>query len=235
MTTRFIAYFRVSTQKQGQSGLGLEAQQAAVDAYLHQQGGTLVQHFQEVESGKNDARPALAQALAACRAMKATLVIAKLDRLARNAEFLLRIVRESGDGGVVFCDLPKLPPGPVGKFIVQLLAAVAELEAGLISARTKAALQAAKARGVRMGNPRLKPGTRTMALLANAAQSRQADARAADVLPYIAQARKAGAVTLTDIAEALNNRGIPAARGGAWLPSSVARVLQRSQAMQEAA
>jgi DNA invertase Pin-like site-specific DNA recombinase len=226
----FIAYYRVSTQKQGLSGLGLEAQQAAVAAYVHQQDGTLIQSFTEVESGKRDDRPALAQALSACRAMKAVLVIAKLDRLARNAEFLLRIVRESGDGGVVFCDLPKLPPGPVGKFIVQLLAGVAELEAGLISARTRAALQAAKARGVKLGNPRLKPGTKEMTVLANEFQSARADARAKDVLPYIERARKAGATSLAEIATALNNLGVKAPRGGRWLPTSVSRVIARAEA-----
>jgi DNA invertase Pin-like site-specific DNA recombinase len=226
----FIAYYRVSTQKQGASGLGLEAQEAAVAAYIRQQGGILIQAFKEIESGKNDARPALAEALSACRAMKAVLVIAKLDRLARNAEFLLRIVRESGEGGVVFCDLPKLPPGPMGKFIIGLLAGVAELEAGLISARTKAALQAAKARGVKLGNPNLRPGTRAMTVLANEVQSARADARARDVLPYIERARKAGATSLGEIAEALNNLGVKAPRGGQWLPTSVSRVLARAEA-----
>jgi DNA invertase Pin-like site-specific DNA recombinase len=161
--------------------------------------------------------------------MKATLVIAKLDRLARNAEFLLRIVRESGDGGVVFCDLPQVPPGPMGKFFVTLMAAVAELEAGLISARTKAALQAAKARGVKLGNPRLRAGTREMAELARVVQQERADARAKDVASYIEQAKKAGAETLKQVAEALNNRGVKAPRGGQWMPTSVSRVIARAE------
>src|SRR5690349_21511418 len=128
--------------------------------------GELVDTFEEVETGKLNSRPALAQALAACRAMHATLIIAKLDRLARNAAFLLSVVEGSGQGGVVFCDLPQVPPGPPGKFVIAIMAAVAELEAGLISERTKAALAQAQAqaKGVRLGNPRLEPGTREQAL-----------------------------------------------------------------------
>jgi DNA invertase Pin-like site-specific DNA recombinase len=129
----------------------------------------------------------------------------------------------------VFCDLPKLPPGPVGKFIVQLLAGVAELEADLISARTKAALQAAKARGVKLGNPRLRAGTGEMAEMARVVQRERADARAKDVLPYIEQAKKAGASSLAELAEALNNRGVRAPRGGQWMPTSVSRVLARTE------
>jgi DNA invertase Pin-like site-specific DNA recombinase len=125
----------------------------------------------------------LAQALAAARACKATLIIAKLDRLARNAAFLLGIVEGSGAGSVVFCDLPQVPPGAPGKFVVTVMAAVAELEAGLIWARTKAALAAAKARGVKLGNPRLRAGTREMAELASVVQRERADARAKEVLP----------------------------------------------------
>ncbi len=103
--------------------------------------------FQEVESGKRADRPQLAAALAACRTRRAVLVIAKLDRLARNARFLLSVVEGSGEAGVVFCDLPSVPAGPIGKFMVTQLAAVAELEAGLTSQRTKAALAVEGARG----------------------------------------------------------------------------------------
>jgi DNA invertase Pin-like site-specific DNA recombinase len=141
MTARpqsFVAYYRVSTEKQGRSGLGLEAQREAVARHVAGQGGALVAAFEEVESGKRVDRPQLAQALAACRAMRAVLVIAKLDRLARNARFLLSVVEGTGETGVVFCDLPTVPPGPVGKFLVTQMAAVAELEAGLIAQRTRA-------------------------------------------------------------------------------------------------
>ena len=145
---RYVAYFRVPTERQGRSGLGLDAQREAVARHVASAGGAVAAEFQEIESGKRGDRPQLAAALAACRA-SATLLIAKLDRLARNARFLLGVVEGSGEGGVVFCDLPTVPPGPVGKFLVTQMAAVAELEAGLISQRTRAALRhGKKARGV---------------------------------------------------------------------------------------
>src|SRR5215475_946716 len=144
MKAKFVSYLRVSTQKQGASGLGIEAQRAAVTAFLNGGDWVLLQEYRETESGKSNDRPQLAKALAHCRMTGATLVVAKLDRLARNARFLLSVVEGSGAGGVVFCDLPSLPPGPVGKFMVTQMAAVAELEAGLTSQRTKAALSAAK-------------------------------------------------------------------------------------------
>ena len=162
-------------------------------------------------AGGRTTGPELAAALAACRAHRATLLIAKLDRLARNARFLLGVVEGSGEGGVVFCDLPQVPPGPVGKFLVTQMAAVAELEAGLISQRTRAALAAAKARGVRLGNPRLRAGAAGMARAAAAVRSARARARAADLLPLVEQARRAGATTLRELAAALTARGVPAA------------------------
>jgi DNA invertase Pin-like site-specific DNA recombinase len=128
---RFVSYLRVSTESQGRSGLGLEAQRQAVAAHVSQAGGEVVAEFREVESGKRADRPQLAAALASCRTRRAVLVIAKLDRLARNARFLLSVVEGSGEAGVVFCDLPTVPAGPVGKFLVTQMAAVAELEAGL--------------------------------------------------------------------------------------------------------
>jgi DNA invertase Pin-like site-specific DNA recombinase len=225
---RFVAYYRVSTQQQGRSGLGLGAQKEAVAKHIASGSGRLVETFEEVESGKNNARPALAAALAACRTQRATLIIAKLDRLARNSVFLLSIVEGSGEGGVVFCDLPQVPPGPSGKFVVAIMAAVAELEAGLISARTKAALAEAKKRGVMLGNPRLRAGTRDQCIRAAAAKKRQASERAADVLPYIVAAKRAGCTSLQQLADALNARGIPSARGGAWHAATVWRVMRSS-------
>jgi DNA invertase Pin-like site-specific DNA recombinase len=224
---RFVAYYRVSTERQGRSGLGLDAQRDAVSRHVAGAGGQVVAEFEEVESGRKDDRPQLAAALAACRAHRATLLIAKLDRLARNARFLLGVVEGSGEGGVVFCDLPQVPPGPVGKFLVTQMAAVAELEAGLISQRTRAALAAAKARGVRLGNPRLRAGTANIARAAAAVRSARARARAADLLPLVEQARRAGATTLRELAAALTARGVPTPAGGhrAWHPQQVRRLL----------
>ena len=226
MAPRFVAYYRVSTDRQGKSGLGLDAQRAAVAKYVAQAGGVVAAEFEEVESGKRADRPQLAAALAACRARRAALVIAKLDRLARNARFLLHVVEGTGEAGVVFCDLPQVPPGPVGKFLLTQMAAVAELEAGLTSQRTRAALAAVKARGTVLGNPRLRAGAPEQARAAAAAKSAQARARAADVLPYLDAARRAGARTLHELAEALTNRGVPTPAGKAtWQPEQVRRVL----------
>jgi DNA invertase Pin-like site-specific DNA recombinase len=223
---RFVAYYRVSTERQGRSGLGLDAQREAVARHVAAAGGEVVADFQEVESGKRNDRPQLAAALAACRAQRATLLIAKLDRLARNARFLLGVVEGSGEGGVVFCDLPTVPPGPVGKFLVTQMAAVAELEAGLISQRTRAALAMAKARGVVLGNPRLRAGTPDMARAAAAVRAETSRSRAADVLPYVEAARRAGCTTLREVAAALTARGVPAPAGGrAWHPMQVKRVV----------
>jgi DNA invertase Pin-like site-specific DNA recombinase len=154
----WISYIRVSTVGQGRSGLGLDAQKEAVARHIATAGGHLVAEFQEVESGKRSDRPVLTAALAACRARRAVLIVAKLDRLARNTKFQLTIAEGAGDGGVVFADLPQIPLGAMGKFFITLMAAVAELEAGLISQRTCAALAIAKARGVKLGNPRLRTG-----------------------------------------------------------------------------
>lgn len=220
---QFIAYFRVSTEQQGRSGLGIEAQKASVAAHVSTIGGHLIHEFEEVESGRRSDRPQLAAALAACRTHHATLIVAKLDRLTRNTRFLLSIAEGAGDRGVVFCDLPQLPPGPMGKFFLTLMAAVAELEAGLISQRTIAALKAAKARGVKLGNPNLRqPG-------AGAARKRQARGKAREIYPFIVAARKAGCTTLLELADALTARGIPTPRGFThWSPEQIRRILMRS-------
>ena len=227
---RFVSYLRVSTDGQGRSGLGLEAQRQAVAAHIDQAGGKLIAEFQEVESGKRADRPQLAAALAACRTRRAVLVIAKLDRLARNARFLLSVVEGSGEAGVVFCDLPTLPPGPVGKFMVTQLAAVAELEAGLVGQRTRAALAAAKARGTRLGNPRLQPGTPATAAAARVAWAERAQARSAELRAALDGLRAEGAVpegaSLRQVATALETHGVRASQGGAkWSAAQVRRVL----------
>ena len=132
---RFVSYLRVSTDRQGRFGLGLEAQRQAVAAHVAQSGGTLLAEFQEVESGKRVDRPQLAAALAACRTRHCVLLTTKLDRLVRDARFLPSVVEGSCEAGVVFCNLPLVPVGPIGKFLVTQMAAVAELEAGLTSKR----------------------------------------------------------------------------------------------------
>jgi DNA invertase Pin-like site-specific DNA recombinase len=144
---KFVSYLRVSTDKQGRSGLGLEAQRVAVESYLNGGRWTLAAEYVEAESGKRSDRPKLAKALAHAKAIGATVVFAKLDRLTRNVDLLRSLV--TSDVDLVFCDLPHA----MGRFLLTQMASVAELEAGLISERTKAALAAAKARGVKLGNP----------------------------------------------------------------------------------
>ena len=226
----FVAYYRVSTAKQGISGLGLDAQRAAVASLVAARTGVLAGEYEEVESGKLSDRPQLAAALAACRARSATLIIAKLDRLARNTAFLLSVVEGCGEAGVVFCDLPQVPPGPMGKFFVTLMAAVAELEAGMISARTKAALAAAKARGVKLGSRRIFSGfDGAVARKGREVQVIRSATRAAAVLPYITAARSAGCTTLQEVADALTARGVRPPMGGeVWHPAQVRRVLVRA-------
>ena len=214
----YVAYYRVSTAQQGSSGLGLEAQREAVAQHVASASGKLVDEFQEIESGKRNGRPQIAAALAACRLRRATLIIAKLDRLARNVAFISSLMESGVD--FVACDNPHAT-----KFTIHILAAVAELEREMISARTKAALQAAKARGVRLGNPRLTPGDTYRARKARMAQAAQ---RARDVLPYIEAAQRAGCDRPTDIARALTARGIETPAGGRdWTTTQVRRVLQR--------
>ena len=224
----FVAYYRVSTQQQGTSGLGLEAQRERVEAAIAQRQGRLVAAFTEIETGKRIDRPELQKALAECRLRRAVLIVAKLDRLARNARFVIQLRDGLGDDGVLFCDLPELPSGPIGKLIVGVLALIAEFEAGMISQRTKAALAVVKARGVKLGNPHLVGrGSRAGAYRARRARMHQARQRAADVAVYIDQARQAGCLTLAAIAEALTNRGIPTPGGESiWTPTGVGRVLQ---------
>jgi DNA invertase Pin-like site-specific DNA recombinase len=188
--------------------------------------------FQEIESGKRTDRPQLAAALAACRTRRAVLVIAKLDRLARNARFLLSVVEGSGEAGVVFCDLPTVPAGPVGKFLVTQMAAVAELEAGLISQRTRAALAIAKARGVRLGNPSPTPATPAMAAIARAARSRQAANRTADVMAVVRQVQAEGASSLRAIAAGLHDHGVRTPGGKEhWSATQVKRLLATYQSI----
>jgi DNA invertase Pin-like site-specific DNA recombinase len=222
-TGKFVAYYRVSTQRQGRSGLGLEAQQAAVRDYLNGGAWRLVAELTEIESGKRSDRPKLAEALKLCRLHGATLIIAKLDRLARNVAFISNLM----EAGVEFhaVDFPQ-----ANRLTVHILAAVAEHEAKAISERTKAALAAAKRRGVKLGGYRGTTMTKAMRKAAAEAIAKRADARAADLTPTIAELQAGGATSLRDIAEGLNDRGIPTARGGQWSAVQVQRVLDRQQA-----
>ena len=225
-TPRFVAYYRVSTDKQGRSGLGLDAQRAAVEAHTTGARGAVCAGFVEVEDGRKRDRPQLAAALAAARAHRAVLVIAKLDRLARN----VHVVSGLMESGVEFvaADMPI-----VNRLTVHILAAVAEEEARMISARTRVALAAAKARGIRLGNPNLRAGSPEQAHAANAVKAGRAQMRAADVLPFIEQARRAGATTLQQLTDALAARGVPtpSGRSARWYPVQVARVIGRYRAV----
>jgi DNA invertase Pin-like site-specific DNA recombinase len=217
---KFVAYYRVSTAKQGASGLGLEAQQEAVRSYLNGGRWQMVSEVTEIESGKRNDRPALANALALCRVHGATLVIAKLDRLARNVNFISNLM----ESGVEFTavDLPQ-----ANRLTIHILAAVAEHEAVMISSRTKAALAAAKARGTRLGNPTSQIATWAGEGAQASVTVRKAKAakRSADLLPMVREIQSSGAGSLRQIAAVLNTRGIPAARGGAWSAVQVRRVL----------
>jgi DNA invertase Pin-like site-specific DNA recombinase len=207
---KFVAYYRVSTAKQGASGLGLDAQKEAVRGYLNGGRWKMV-----------DELTALARALSLCRLHKATLIIAKLDRLARNVNFISNLMESTVEFTAV--DFPT-----ANRLTVHIFAAVAEHEAQMISTRTKDALRAARARGVKLGtrNPKMiaryaRKGTRASAI----ARALIARNRAADIIPVIDALRADGITTLWGIAQNLNERGIPAPRGGNWSPVQVSRVL----------
>ena len=218
----FIAYYRVSTERQGRSGLGLEAQQTAVRNYLNGGDWNLVAEVVEVESGKRSDRPKLAEALRLCRLHKATLIIAKLDRLARNVAFVSALM----ESGVEFvaADFPQ-----ANRLTIHILAAVAEHEAKAISDRTKAALAAAKARGTKLGGYRGVSPSDASRDAAKAQRNAVANSRAADIAPVIAELKAGGVTTLDGIARALTERSIPTARGGVkWSATQVSRVLDRT-------
>lgn len=222
--SKAVAYYRVSTARQGASGLGLEAQRAAVEALCAARAWELIAPpFQEIESGKRADRPELAKALERAKLTGARLVIAKLDRLSRNAAFLLTLK----DSGVEFvaADMPD-----ANNLTVGIMALVAQQEREAISRRTKEALAVAKARGQRLGNPNgaaalKRAGKGTTAALA--AVSANADAHAARLRPVITKLREQGAASLGGIASALNAEGILTPRGGRWHASSVRNVLSR--------
>ena len=215
-----MTYIRVSTQQQGRSGLGLEAQQKAVSDYLASHSGQVIGEFCEIESGKVNERPQLHAALKRCRQSRATLLVAKLDRLSRSAAFLLSL----RDSGVKFicADLPD-----ANELTIGVLAAVAQHEREAIGARTKAALAAAKARGVRLGNPRLLPGSASTAAVARRGLTARAEAFASDLRDVIEAAQAEGMRTLQELADHLNALSCPTPRDSTWTPNAVRRLLMR--------
>ena len=220
----FVAYYRVSTARQGGSGLGIEAQRQAVAQYIS--GGTwsAVAEFTEVESGRRSDRPELDRALAAARIHRVPLIVAKVDRLTRSVAFLSRLLEAGVD--VRFADLPAIE-GPTGRFMLQQMAAVAELEAGMISSRTKAALAAAKARGKKLGGKRGTIISEQARAAGRASQAARSLDRAADLAPMLAELRREGITSFNGIARALSQRGIPTPRGRcAWTAVQVARVMR---------
>ncbi len=233
----YVGYYRVSTDRQGRSGLGLEAQRSAVAGYLDGGNWTLLDTFTEVESGRRNDRPELAKALDLCRRRKATLVIAKLDRLARNVAFIANLM--DADVDVVAVDMPE-----ANRLTLHIMAAMAEHEAVAVSQRTKAALAAAKARGRKLGwsIPSRRKEQAQVSLKGVLGNRAKADQHAANVLPVMRDIERAGVTTLQvmrdieragvttlqGIAEALNARGIRTARGRRWYASTVRNLLVRA-------
>jgi DNA invertase Pin-like site-specific DNA recombinase len=217
----FISYLRVSTDRQGKSGLGIEAQREAVQTHLNGGDWRLLGEYVEVESGKNDTRPQLQAALDHAKVTGSTLVIAKLDRLSRDAYFLLGLQK----AGVKFvaADMPEATD-----FTVGIMAMVAQQERRMISERTKVALKAAKARGVKLGNPNGAAhlqgrgnGEAVEAVKANASERAETLRRTVETI------RAEGVTSVRGIADELNARGVKTARGGRWHPTSVHTLLKR--------
>lgn len=216
MTGKFVAYYRVSTTKQGINGLGMDAQRDAVARYLNGGDWKLIAEFAEVESGKHNNRQEMEKAIALCRKEGAILLIAKLDRLARNAAFLLNL-RDSGVDFIAV-DMPH-----ADKFTVGIMALVAEKERDLISQRTCDGLAAARRRGIKLGNPR--PESALQA--ARAVNVARADAYVQSLMPVIQEIREAHVTTLRGIARCLNARGFKTPNGRAFAPQSVKNILSR--------
>jgi len=218
----YVSYLRVSTTRQGISGLGLEAQRKAVTDFVAGRGEVLSEHC-EIESGKRSNRPQLALALAEAKRSGAVLLIAKLDRLSRNVAFIANLL----EGGVeiVAADNPN-----ANRMMLQMYSVFAEEEGRAISERTKAALAAAKARGVKLGwsNPKRTSEQRVASQNGVQTVKAGADQFAANVLPVIEQVKATGTTSLRGIAGQLNQRGLKTARGGAWYAGTVQNILARS-------
>jgi DNA invertase Pin-like site-specific DNA recombinase len=215
----FVAYYRVSTDRQGRSGLGLEAQRDAVERFLNGGNWRLADSFTEVESGRKAARPELAKALAACRVHKAKLIIAKLDRLSRNVHFMSSLMESKAE--FLACDNPHAT-----RLTIHILAAVAEHEAEMISTRTKAALGAAKARGKQLGGFRGYRPSEADRASSLAVRRERAAQRAQDLAPILADIRAGGITSQRAIAAELTRRKIPTPRGlQGWAAVQVQRLI----------
>jgi len=217
---KFVAYYRVSTQKQGKSGLGLEAQKKMVADFVVANGGEVVAEFTEVESGKRDDRPELLAAIKHAGLVGGRLLVGKLDRLSRDLHFILSLQKSRVDFSV--CDLPGCD-----SFTINIYGALAQREREMIAARTKAGLAAAKARGVRLGTNNLKPELAAEASAKGVQSIKQnADDFAAKVRPVI-EALKGQGKSLRVIAAELEGLGVKTARGGQWTPTAVKNILER--------
>ncbi|KQN09985.1 resolvase [Sphingobium sp. Leaf26] len=218
--TDYVAYYRVSTRRQGASGLGLEAQRKAVTDHLRSR-DQVIAEFTEVESGRRRDRPALTEAIERARLTGARLIVAKLDRLARNLHFITTLMETKVP--FVAADLPD-----ANHLTVHILSAVAQAEAHMISERTKAALAASKARGRKLGNDGTNLRNQTVGLQRSLhVRQTAARQRAASVNRVIVEAQAHGAVSLAKIAAYLNERSIRAPRGGQWSPTAVKRVVRQ--------
>ena len=217
-----VAYYRVSTARQGRSGLGIEAQRAAVERFAEAEGFALVGEFVEAETGKGadalDRRPQLAAALAAGRSRKCPVIVAKLDRLSRDVAFIAGLMAQRVPFIVAELGADADP------FMLHIYAALAEKERRLISERTKSALAVRKASGARLGNPR---NASEAAALGRRIQVVDADRLAANVMPIVGSLRASGIRDLRGIADALNTRGVRTARGGRWHVSNVKNLIDR--------
>lgn len=214
---KYIAYFRVSTDKQGQSGLGLEAQRAAIQQWA----GQVVGEFTEIESGKNDERPQLAQAISLCREFGHGLLIAKIDRLSRDAAFLLTL-RKSGVE-ILAADMPNCSGLEFG-----IRAVISQHEREEISRRTKAALDAARQRGQKLGSPSPANGGR----VTGAARRAQALEYTRKILPILREVQALGMTSTREIAEEFKRRNVPTVKGGQWHTSQVSNLLRRANEVQ---
>lgn len=216
----YVSYLRVSTQKQGYSGLGLEAQKEIIKKYLHEKNP--ISEFVEVESGRKTNRPKLKDALALCRKTGATLIVAKLDRLARNVSFLSNLLES--DVEIVFCDFPQ-----ANKMVLHILAAISQYEAELTASRTKAALQAKKARGAKLGNPEHLLDKHEQAIAnsnktnKNKARNNPNNKRAVGLLKVLVSQN----MTLQQMTDTLNDEGFVTANGCKFVPATVQRLIKR--------